>query len=167
LTGIRNRKHFDKKDLQEIRRCRREQTQLSIGMLDIDHFKSINDTHGHVAGDEVIKEVASVLMQNLKRTTDDACRDGGEEFALILPNTDLEGAMQVAEAVREQVASLKLDADGNTLNITLSAGVATTVVTTNDDEKKLLEQADKALYQAKRSGRNRVEGEQLNVRDTL
>lgn len=167
LTGIRNRKHFDKKYLQEIRRCRREQTQLSIVMLDIDHFKSINDTHGHVAGDEVIKEVASVLMRNLKRTTDDACRYGGEEFALILPNTDLEGAMQVAEAVREQVASLQLDVDGNTLNITLSAGVATTVVTTNDDEKKLLEQADKALYQAKRSGRNRVEGEQLNVRDTL
>lgn len=167
LTGIRNRKHFDKKYQQEIRRCRRERTQLSIVMLDIDHFKTINDTHGHVAGDEVIKEVAQVLKQNLKRTTDDACRYGGEEFALILPNTELEGAMQVAESVRKQVASLNIDIDGTPLNITLSAGVSTTIVTTNEDEKNLLEQADKALYQAKRNGRNRVEGEQLNIRDSL
>ncbi|GAA0854461.1 diguanylate cyclase [Aliiglaciecola litoralis] len=167
LTGIRNRKHFDKKYQAEVRRCRREQTELSIVMLDIDHFKSINDNHGHVAGDEVIKEVARLLKRNLKRTTDDACRYGGEEFALILPNTDLQGAMGVAENVRQEVEALIVELDDLSLKVTLSAGVSTTVVTTAEDEKNLLEAADKALYQAKRNGRNRVEGGHLHARDIL
>ncbi|WJG09095.1 diguanylate cyclase [Aliiglaciecola sp. LCG003] len=167
LTGIRNRKHFDKKYQAEVRRCRREQTELSVVMLDIDHFKKINDSYGHVVGDEVIKHVASALKANLKRVTDDACRYGGEEFALILPNTDLDGAMQLAERVRQQIFDMVIQADDLNLNVTVSAGVATTVVTSNEDEMGLLEGADKALYQAKRNGRNRVEGFHLHARDSI
>lgn len=167
LTGIRNRKHFDKKYQAEVRRCRREKTDLSVVMLDIDNFKTINDTHGHVVGDQVIIEVAKMLQHNLKRTTDDACRYGGEEFALILPNTDLEGAMKVAETVRKDVEELIIETDGLLLKVTISAGVSTTVVTAVNDEKNLLESADKSLYRAKRNGRNRVEGSCLHARDIL
>lgn len=156
LTGIRNRKHFDKKYIAEVRRSRREQTELAIVMLDIDHFKLINDTHGHVVGDEVIKFVASTLQQNLKRTTDDACRYGGEEFALILPNTDLEGASLVAERLREIVHQQTIKLGDIAVNVTISAGVCSSVIMPNEDESSLLECADKALYEAKHNGRNRV-----------
>lgn len=167
LTGIRNRKHFDKKFEAEVRRCRREQSDLSIVMLDIDHFKTINDTYGHVAGDEVIKNVANLLKTKLKRTTDDACRYGGEEFALILPNTDFEGAKSLAENLRQSIEDLTTEVDGMKLNVTISAGVASTIVTGLDDEKSLLESADRALYQAKREGRNRVESVHLHARDIV
>ena len=115
--------YFDKKYIAEVRRSRREQTELSIVMMDIDHFKVVNDTYGHVVGDEVIKFVASTLKKNLKRTTDDACRYGGEEFALILPNTDLEGATLLAEMLRETISNqtIKLDVDFNALIASLGA----------------------------------------------
>ncbi|TRY33039.1 diguanylate cyclase [Aliiglaciecola sp. M165] len=167
LTGIRNRKHFDKKYQAEVRRCRREQTELSVVMLDIDNFKQINDTHGHVVGDEVIINVAKTLKENLKRTTDDACRYGGEEFALILPNTDLPGATLVAETVRKQIEDKPIQVDDIVMNITISAGVATTVVTSAEDEKNLLETADKFLYEAKRGGRNKVVADHVHARDSV
>lgn len=167
LTGIRNRKHFDRKYQAEVRRCRREQTELSIVMLDIDNFKQINDTHGHVLGDEVIISVAKVLKDNLKRTTDDACRYGGEEFALILPSTDLPGATLVAETVREEIEKNPIQVDGIEINITISAGVTTTVVSSVEDEKNLLETADRFLYEAKRGGRNKVVADHLHARDSV
>ncbi|MEP4890223.1 MAG: diguanylate cyclase [Aliiglaciecola sp.] len=167
LTGIRNRKHFDKKFQAEARRCRRERSDLSLIMLDIDHFKNVNDTYGHVAGDEVIKHVAKVLKQNLKRTTDDACRYGGEEFALILPNTDFDGARSLGEKLREIIENTVTEVDGLQLKVTISVGVASTVVSGVDDEKSLLESADKALYQAKRDGRNRVRSIHLHPRDIV
>ncbi|WP_460312257.1 sensor domain-containing diguanylate cyclase [Aliiglaciecola aliphaticivorans] len=167
LTGIRNRQHFDKKFQAEARRCRRERSDLSLIMLDIDHFKNINDTYGHVVGDEVIKKVAKVLKQNLKRTTDDACRYGGEEFALILPNTDFDGAKALGEKLRESIENTVTEVDDLQLKVTISAGVASTIVNGVDDEKSLLESADKALYQAKRDGRNRVRSIHLHPRDIV
>jgi len=167
LTGIRNRKHFDKKYIAEVRRSRREQTELAIVMLDIDHFKVINDTHGHVVGDEVIKFVATTLMQNLKRTTDDACRYGGEEFALILPNTDLQGATLVAEKLRETIHQQMIKLDKIEVNVTISAGVCSSIILPSEDENSLLESADKALYEAKRNGRNRVVSHSLKSRDSI
>lgn len=167
LTGIRNRKHFDKKYIAEVRRSRREQTELAIVMLDIDNFKKINDAHGHIVGDEVIKFVASALKQSLKRTTDDACRYGGEEFALILPNTDLKGATLVAERLREMIESEVIEFEDVQVKVTISAGVCSSVMLANEDENALLEQADKALYEAKRAGRNQVIAHCLKSRDTI
>lgn len=167
LTGIRNRKHFDKKYIAEFRRSRREQTELAIVMMDIDHFKVVNDTHGHVVGDEVIKFVASTLEQNLKRTADDACRYGGEEFALILPNTNLEGATLVAERLRKIVLDQTIKLGDIEVSVTISCGVCSSVIMNNDDENSLLEGADKALYEAKRKGRNRVVSHRLKSRDGI
>lgn len=156
LTGIRNRQFFDKKYLAEVRRSRREQTCLAIVMIDIDHFKNINDTHGHLVGDECIREVAAVLKQQLKRPSDEVCRYGGEEFALILPNTDEQGATQVAQSMRKTLEQTAIDTDAGEIKLTLSAGVCSAVVLTLDDEKGLLEKADEALYTAKDNGRNQV-----------
>jgi diguanylate cyclase (GGDEF)-like protein len=156
LTGIRNRHYFDKKYLAEVRRSRREQTQLSIVMLDIDRFKSVNDQYGHIVGDECIRHVANLLKQGLKRPSDDACRYGGEEFALILPNTDQAGVFQLAEAIREQIEAQPVKTLSGSINLTISAGVCTTIIKTMKDETQLLENADKALYQAKNNGRNQV-----------
>lgn len=166
LTGIRNRSYFDKKYLAEVRRSRREQTELSIVMIDIDHFKSINDNYGHLVGDDCIKLVADVLQRNLKRPSDDVCRYGGEEFALILPNTDLSGAQQVVEAMRAELESAPYDQDGIVVNMTLSAGVCTTIVQSMEDEKNILEHADNALYNAKQNGRNQVSVSLINQKIT-
>lgn len=156
LTGIRNRHYFDKKYLAEVRRSRREQTQLSIAMLDIDRFKSINDQYGHLVGDECIRHVANLLKQGLKRPSDDACRYGGEEFALILPNTDQAGAMQLTEAIRQQIEAQPVATLSGSIKLTISAGICTTIIQSMKDETQLLENSDKALYQAKNNGRNQV-----------
>lgn len=156
LTGIRNRLYFDKKYLAEVRRSRREQTEFSVVMIDIDHFKPINDEYGHITGDECIRYVASLLQKNLKRPSDDVCRYGGEEFALLLPNTDQEGAISVVESMREAIEQGHIKTSSSVIRLTISAGVCTMVIQSNEDEKLLLERADKALYQAKEEGRNKI-----------
>lgn len=156
LTGIRNRHYFDKKYTAEVRRSRREQTTLSIVMIDIDHFKSINDQYGHLVGDECIRHVANIIKQGLKRPSDDACRYGGEEFSLILPNTDEEGARLLTEAMREKIESHPVTTLSGSIKLTVSAGIFSNVIKSIQDESQLLECADKALYQAKNQGRNRV-----------
>lgn len=156
LTGIRNRHYFDKKYLAEVRRSRREQTQLSVVMLDIDRFKSVNDQYGHLVGDECIRHVANLLKQGLKRPSDDACRYGGEEFALILPNTDQAGALLLTEAIRQQIEAQPVTTLSGSIKLTISAGICTSTIQTMKDETHLLENADKALYQAKNNGRNQV-----------
>jgi diguanylate cyclase (GGDEF)-like protein len=156
LTGIRNRYYFDKKYLAEVRRSRREKTQLSIVMLDIDRFKSVNDQYGHLVGDECIRHVANLIKQGLKRPSDDACRYGGEEFALILPNTDQAGALQLTEAIRQQIEAQPVTTLSGSIKLTISAGISTSVIQAVIDETQLLENADKALYQAKNNGRNQV-----------
>ena len=156
LTGLRNRRYFDKKYLAEVRRSRREQTELSVAMIDIDHFKSINDKYGHVIGDECIRQVAEILQQSLKRPSDDACRYGGEEFALILPNTSQTGAKQLVESMRSSIENLTVNTALGEVNFTISAGVCTAVIQREEQEKILLESADTALYEAKNSGRNQT-----------
>jgi diguanylate cyclase (GGDEF)-like protein len=156
LTGIRNRRFFDKKYLAEFRRSRREQTQLSLLMMDIDHFKQVNDNHGHLAGDDVIRFVGRTLQDALKRPSDDACRYGGEEFALILPSTGVEGAIKLAEAIREKLAKATIDTQSGELNITLSCGIFTAIAELGMTQNYYIELADKALYAAKQSGRNKV-----------
>ena len=113
-------------------------------------------TYGHLVGDECIRYVASVLKENLRRPSDDACRYGGEEFALILPNTGQLGAQQVVEAIRQQIETTPVNTSAGKVNMTVSAGLCTAVIQSMEDEKHLIESADQALYQAKSQGRNRV-----------
>jgi diguanylate cyclase (GGDEF)-like protein len=163
LTGIRNRSYFDRKYQAEVRRSRREHTQLSVVMMDIDHFKNVNDQYGHLVGDECIKSVAHTLKKALRRPSDDVCRYGGEEFALILPSTDLEGALVLTERLRAQIENTSIQAEGVSINITISAGIGTAIADLNQPEDILLALADKQLYVAKNAGRNNVQGSYLNV----
>jgi two-component system cell cycle response regulator len=130
---------------------------LSVMMLDIDHFKRINDTHGHQAGDEVLQEIADRLRQNI-RPMDVACRPGGEEFLVILPETPGDMAFAAAERVRRAVAAGEFSVLGNSrqVGVTISAGVSS-LLGPHDTMAELLNRADTALYQAKSAGRNRVQ----------
>ena len=163
LTGIRNRSYFDKKYQAEVRRSRREQTQLSVVMMDIDHFKSVNDKYGHLVGDECIKSVANTLKKALKRPSDDVCRYGGEEFALILPSTGLEGALVLVEQLRAEIEKTSIKTEDVSINITISAGIGTSIADLNQPEDIILALADKQLYLAKNAGRNNVQGSKLDV----
>lgn len=163
LTGIRNRRFFDKKYQAEVRRSRREQTELSIVMIDIDHFKKVNDEYGHLVGDECIKIVADTLKKALKRPSDDVCRYGGEEFALILPNTDLEGAVGLVEQLRIDIQNTTIQAENVSIQITISAGIGCAIAELNQPEDAILALADKQLYVAKKAGRNNVQGCRLDT----
>jgi len=156
LTGIRNRRYFDKKYIAEVRRSRREQTPFSLAMLDIDHFKQTNDTLGHVAGDECIKAIANNIKQQLKRPSDDVCRYGGEEFAVILPNTDKAGAIQVMQQICDGIANSEILLASGPEQLTVSIGISSAILQQSTPELDLLNSADQALYQAKEQGRNRV-----------
>ncbi|AWL13259.1 Adenylate cyclase [Saliniradius amylolyticus] len=166
LTGIRNRRHFDKKYLAEVRRSRRQRFPLSIVMVDIDHFKSVNDKHGHRVGDECLKQVAQMLARALNRPGDEVCRYGGEEFAMVLPDTDLDGARQLLESVRQSIAETPFKVQQDTLAMTISAGVSCAVCELNQPDEQLLEWADQALYRAKQNGRNRVEVHESNLQES-
>ena len=156
LTGVRNRAFFDQKLSAEIKRSRRERSTLGLLMIDIDHFKTINDNHGHLVGDLAIKEVAHCMQQELKRSTDHLCRYGGEEFAIILPNTDKEGAMVLAEQVRLCLANRRIQYEELELNISVSIGCYAAVAEINSVSADYIQAADTALYQAKNEGRNKV-----------
>jgi diguanylate cyclase (GGDEF)-like protein len=163
LTGIRNRRYFDKRYQAEVRRSRREQTQLSVVMMDIDHFKNVNDQYGHLVGDECIKTIANIIKKALKRPSDDVCRFGGEEFALILPSTDLEGALLLVEQLRAEIEKTTIQAADVSINITISAGISTAIADLNQPEEIILALADKQLYAAKNAGRNNVQGSHLDL----
>jgi diguanylate cyclase (GGDEF)-like protein len=148
LTGIYNRRYFEKKLEDETRRAVRYKHDLSFVMCDIDHFKDINDTHGHSVGDEVLKAYTQIMQYEL-RETDTFSRIGGEEFIIILPHAKLEHALQIAEKLRIKVANAK-----EVLPITMSFGV--TEYVRNENIEFILHRVDKALYKAKESGRNKV-----------
>lgn len=150
LTGIRNRGSFDAALGESFARSARQSTALSVLLIDVDHFKSFNDSFGHLVGDEVLRAVAQAL-QNAVRTTDFLARYGGEEFAVILPDTDMEGAMILAERCRRAIAGTAWQSRA----VTISVGVATLCAETPDGES-LLREADEALYRSKELGRNRV-----------
>lgn len=159
LTGIWNRRTFDERIEIEWNNALRNSTSLSIIMLDIDYFKSYNDIFGHQEGDDCLKEVASVIKETLKRSRDIIFRYGGEEFIVILPHTDREGAERVAENIRKAVIHLKIPHSGSEVNkyVTTSLGINTVVPTVNHTIKEFIEGADKALYRAKKAGRNGFE----------
>lgn len=159
LTGVANRRRFDVAIVEEWRRTAREHMPLSVVLVDVDHFKAFNDTHGHLAGDEALRRVARVLANGSKRPGDLLARYGGEEFVLVLPNTDREGAVAHADHLRIAVANAPItDIDGTPLQVTVSMGVAAVRGHTGDLEESaaLVMQADEALYRAKSEGRNRV-----------
>lgn len=149
LTGVANRRAFDVAIRQQIKQAAQHQSLFSLLIFDIDHFKAINDTHGHDAGDAILKQLADLIRQCL-RQTDLLSRWGGEEFTILLPDTPLDGALQFAERVRQRVAQARFD----TLQITISIGL--TQYRDGDDSERMIMRADDALYQAKRTGRNRV-----------
>jgi two-component system, cell cycle response regulator len=151
LTGLWNRAHLEERLKQEQSLARRSGHPLSCVMLDVDHFKSINDTYGHPFGDETLRRIAAVLGE-VGRQEDIICRMGGEEFVVLCPNTALAGAEKMAHRCREALLEAKLIHDGKPVRVTCSFGVATCGDCTGD----MIAKADKALYEAKRQGRDRV-----------
>ena len=157
LTGIANRRRFDEVLRAEWQRGKRDKKPLSLLMCDIDCFKMYNDTFGHLAGDLCLKKAAAVLTEHLTRPADVAARYGGEEFAIVLPDTDEKGALLIASACRSHVEQLAID-NPRAPNgiISMSIGLATIVPSHEGSAEGLIAMADKALYQAKHDGRNRV-----------
>ncbi|MGD9591247.1 MAG: GGDEF domain-containing protein [Candidatus Berkiella sp.] len=153
LTLVGNRAAYDKAINREIDFAKRHHTPFSIILIDIDHFKSINDTYGHEAGDQALLSVAGFISQ-LNRNTDNLFRYGGEEFALILSHTPVEGAERVALRMKEQVEAFEFEHQGHLIKLTISAGV--TAYVNEDTPQTMFKRADSALYMSKKSGRNRI-----------
>ncbi len=157
LTGALNRRAFEEHLDIEWKRAQRSHSPVGLIIGDIDHFKMINDQHGHLVGDDCLKRVCQVLRNGLKRSGDNLYRFGGEEFALLLPDTDLEGAIIVAERMRQLTADIHMEVSHQVLVTTMSFGVASAVPTSSNSMQDLVFGADQALYRAKEGGRNRVE----------
>ncbi len=153
LVGVGNRRAFDEELARRYAAWRRQGTTLSLLIIDVDHFKRLNDTHGHQAGDEVLRGIGRVLAANI-RDMDFVARYGGEEFAFILPGIGIEGAKSAAERIRTAIAAATFPFEGKTLSVTVSLGVAE--LAPGDTVASLLERADSALYAAKSNGRNRA-----------
>jgi two-component system, chemotaxis family, response regulator WspR len=158
LTGIANRRRFDTVLQTEWQRALRTRRPLSLLLCDVDCFKAYNDTYGHVMGDDCLQTVAGVLNTNLRRPADIAARYGGEEFALILPETEREGAIVVAHGCVEQIRALGLPHSSSVASsvVTISIGVATMVPAASEAAPALIAMADRAMYLAKEAGRNQV-----------
>ncbi len=158
LTKIGNRRLFEEFLENEWHRAIRSETEISIILLDIDHFKLFNDTYGHQAGDDCLKKVAGALRKTIHRPTDLAARFGGEEFAIILSGTDLEGAFNVAAQVLENIKSLQIPHENSQTSeyLTVSVGVAASLVELGMSSSELVKAADESLYEAKNNGRNQI-----------
>ncbi len=154
LTGTFNRLYFDRQFLTAWQRARREQEPLSLILVDLDHFKELNDRHGHLFGDRALKFAARGLKEGFQRSSDTVCRYGGEEFVVLLPNTLPEQALTMAEKVRQTLEGRTLQHEGQVIQITASFGVGGVVPLPHDEPLGLLHAVDQALYQVKRNGRN-------------
>jgi diguanylate cyclase (GGDEF)-like protein len=159
LTGLANRRKFNETITREWRRAMRERQPLALMMLDADLFKEYNDRHGHQAGDKLLQTIGRAMSASIKRATDVAARYGGDEFSILLPATPVEGAMRVAERVRQCLAELCFACGVNEAN--LSIGVAAIVPEPGESHAALLAAVDQALYRAKETGRNRIEAAQI------
>jgi diguanylate cyclase (GGDEF)-like protein len=157
LTGLYNRRHFDERFVLEWRRALRSRRPLSLLLLDIDHFKRLNDQYGHQYGDDCLREVAAILADHTRRAEDLAARFGGEEFVVLLPSLDLAAARRVAEEIRSHLVERAIEHKACAAGIvTLSVGVAGWTPTEGDLPETMIRCADEALYEAKRGGRDRV-----------
>jgi len=157
LTGIFNRRFFEMRIAEEMERARRYEGGMAVIMMDIDHFKRLNDEFGHLLGDEVLRQVSSVFSQHLRKV-DIVCRYGGEEFAILLPQTSVEQALNVAEKLRKEIAAWQFP--GVPRAVTISAG-ASAYPAHGDGRDDLVKAADAALYAAKQAGRNCVKAAEL------
>jgi two-component system chemotaxis family response regulator WspR len=158
LTGIANRRYFDDYLGAEWRRARRDGLHLSLLLIDVDFFKLYNDNYGHVAGDAVLRRVAQTLDESIQRPADLSARFGGEEFAMILPRTSLEGAQALGQKLCQLIEANQVPHERSKVSawLTVSIGAATMVPTPEQDIRELIEMADRRLYLAKQQGRNRV-----------
>jgi diguanylate cyclase (GGDEF)-like protein len=158
LTGLANRRRFDETLEQEWLRAQRDQTPLSLLMIDVDHFKLYNDLYGHLAGDDCLRQIAQSVRRLAHRPADLCARYGGEEFAVILPGNGQPGALEIATRICQVIEQLRIPhADCPWGVVTLSIGVATCFPVTGQEHSLVVQAADAALYRAKRSGRNRAE----------
>ncbi len=157
LTGVANRRFFDETISIEWRRARRNGSYLTLLMCDVDAFKPFNDTYGHLAGDDCLRQVAAAIRKNMQRPSDSVARYGGEEFAVILPETPAGGGLMVAEKIRHAIRELNIPHAGSPFGrVTMSIGIAATIPGHDSQSDELVHAADQALYRAKRDGRDRV-----------
>ena len=160
LTGLANRRHMDEYLDTELKRAQRTLNPLSLVMVDIDCFKLFNDIYGHLGGDECLQRIGKIISRAVNRTSDLACRFGGEEFVLILPNTDANSAYLIAEELRKNVQALDIPHSGSELTgldvVTISLGVATIIPEIDSTPSAIIQRADEALYKSKHNGRNQV-----------
>jgi len=158
LTRLHNHRHFQDELARAFEESQRYGRPLSLAMIDIDFFKKFNDTHGHAVGDDVLRRAAE-LYQSSVRSTDLVARYGGEEFAVMMPETMLDDAVTFAEKIRHLVETTPLETQAGPLNVTVSVGVASVPQSRIQSGKELIVAADKALYRAKKNGRNQVQAE--------
>ena len=156
VTGIRNRQYFEDVFDQEWRRAIRQHYPITLMLLDIDFFKQVNDTYGHLAGDECLATVAQAIDSLFNRPSDVVARYGGEEFVVILPYVEEENSSHMAEQVRAHIERSKIVADGHEIKVTISIGSVTMLPKEGMNQRELISRADKAMYRAKSQGRNRV-----------
>ncbi|MEW8126115.1 MAG: GGDEF domain-containing protein, partial [Candidatus Thiodiazotropha endolucinida] len=154
LTGLANRRELDKVALREFKRATRFTRHLSVLMLDLDHFKAINDTYGHKVGDSVLRHVADICVGSI-RGQDFMARYGGEEFTILLPETNIENSSNLAQRICDQIAAMPYQEGQQLISITVSVG-ASEIEDGDIDFNDLLNRSDKALYEAKKRGRNQV-----------
>ena len=154
-TGLYNHGYFQNRLVEEMERANRYKTDLALMILDLDHFKQVNDTHGHMKGDEVLIQIADTLKKQI-RTYDIPARFGGEEFMVILPETDGNGALIVAERIRKSIQKLAFKSSKGKFSVTSSFGIASYLHSANLTEDIFIEQSDQALYHAKENGRNQT-----------
>lgn len=157
LTGLHNRRYLDSVFPDTIDQCKRHRSSLGVLVIDADHFKKINDNFGHLAGDEVLRKLSTILQKYCRRNLDILVRYGGEEFVMLLPATELEGVLKIAESIRHHVQYAQFWFDDQRVPVTVSMGVHVCIPPVHATPENLMHKADEALYQAKSNGRNRIE----------